>query len=157
MHIAHKKTALLAIAFLALIGIGVSGYALYLHEVPSAASFCNINAVFSCDKVNRSAYAELFGVPIALIGMLGYGFMSLTAVLHAREPHHRRLGNILVASSMGGFGFSGYLTGLEAFVIDAWCLVCLVSQTLILLITAASLFVLLHKWHVPEAPAPDAV
>jgi len=68
----------------------------------------------------------LFGIPVALLGIIGYGFILIATVLKEQR--------FLWLSTIAGFVFSLYLTGLEAFVLHAWCLLCITSQLLILFI-----------------------
>ncbi|MBI4435610.1 vitamin K epoxide reductase family protein [Candidatus Uhrbacteria bacterium] len=118
------------IAGLALVGIALSVYSL-LHKTGfTSGAFCNLNDTFSCDIVNQGPYSELFGIPIAAIGIVGYLFIFLAAVVKGKNPSDRQLSMFLLVAAWGGFLFSLYLSGLEAFVLYAWCIVCLTSQAL---------------------------
>src|SRR5579875_950150 len=70
------------LVILAVAGIVVSSLALQAHystrylELP-----CDINSVWSCGLVNHSRYAVVLGVPVALIGILGYAVLAATAWL----------------------------------------------------------------------------
>jgi uncharacterized membrane protein len=117
-----------AIALLALAGIAVSSVSLYHHFSKSKTSFCNIGQSFNCDLVNRSQYSVVRGVPVALVGILGYLFLLSLATVY-REKAETPF--ILAAGALGGFGFALYLTYIEGFVLHAWCVVCLSSLGLI--------------------------
>jgi len=117
-----------AIALLAAGGIAVSSISLYQHFSKSKTSFCDIGQSFDCDLVNRSQYSVLHGVPVALIGILGYLLIvSLSTVYRekAETPF------ILAGVALAGMGFALYLTYIEGFVLHAWCIVCLSSLALI--------------------------
>ncbi len=133
-----------AVLVLAFLGLGVSSYSRAHKEAFISGSFCTINETFNCDLVNRGEYSDVFGVPVALIGIIGYGLLALAAVLHVKYPTDRGISAFLLLSSFGGLGFSGYLTSLEAFVLKAWCLLCLTSQILILGIFVAALWMWFH-------------
>src|SRR5215467_248215 len=121
-----------AIAILAVAGIAVSSLALYHHFSKSKTSFCNIAQSFDCDLVNRSQYSTFHKVPVALLGILGYlAILSLATVY--REKAETPL--VLGAGALGGLGFALYLTYIEGFVLHAWCILCLSSLALILVIT----------------------
>ena len=76
---------LTTIIFLSIAGIAVSSVSLYHHYGTSKSSYCDFGANFNCDMVNRSIYSEVAGVPVALIGVLGYcGLLSL-ATLYLRK------------------------------------------------------------------------
>jgi uncharacterized membrane protein len=69
-----------------------------------------------------------------MIGVMGYGFIALGAFLKWKNPNDRSLNHFLLFTTISGFLFSLYLSGLEAFVLDTWCLVCLTSQVNIILL-----------------------
>jgi vitamin-K-epoxide reductase (warfarin-sensitive) len=121
-----------AIAVLALLGMIVSAVALQRHYAKSATSFCEFGEKFNCDIVNRSEYSSLMGIPVAGIGLAGYGaLLLLAAVYRAQAETPTRL---LVAAT-AGLGFALYLTYIEGFVLDAWCILCLSSLGAIAAIT----------------------
>jgi uncharacterized membrane protein len=107
---------------LAVLGVGVAGYLVYVHYA-GVEPVCNI--AHGCHKVQTSKYAELAGVPVALLGLLGY-LTILAALLVDGEPG--RMVAALVA--LVGFGFSAYLTYRELFTIDAICQWCVASAVL---------------------------
>ena len=130
-----KRKLLAAIALLSLAGIAVSSFSLYHHYDRSGSSFCNINETFNCDIVNRSVYSTVFGIPVALIGILGYAALLGLATLHRQ---HDNTPKMLLAASLGGMAFALYLTYIEGFILAAWCVLCLSSLGLISLIAVLS-------------------
>lgn len=130
------------IILLAMIGMGVSLYSFLHNQGFAEGEFCNINDTFNCDVVNKGPYSDVFGVPVSLIGVIGYGFIALGGFLKWRKLEDRSLTRFLLIATIGGFLFSLYLSSIEAFVLDTWCLVCLTSQVLIILlmIAAATLY-----------------
>lgn len=122
------RSTAIAVAFL---GVVVSGYALKQHYAPAGTSFCNLSNTFSCDLVNQGPWSEIAGIPVALLGVFAYGFLAAIAI---GRPHGWERWFFLTA--LGGLAFSLYLTYLEAFVIHAWCIVCLASFMLIGISTA---------------------
>jgi uncharacterized membrane protein len=133
------KKILVTIAILALAGVAVSAYALWQHYAPLGAAFCNLNESFSCDLVNKSAYSEFLGIPVAGIGIAGYVVLGVLATAALVRPEWLSAAlPWLLAASLGGLGFSMYLTYLELFVIGAICVLCVTSQALILGITGST-------------------
>jgi vitamin-K-epoxide reductase (warfarin-sensitive) len=126
-----------AIAILAIAGVTVSSISLYHHFSKSKTSFCDIGQSFNCDLVNRSQYSTVRGVPVALPGILGYLLLMSLATVY-REKAETPF--ILAGAALAGFGFALHLTYIEAFVLHAWCILCLSSLAVISTITALSLW-----------------
>lgn len=96
--------------------------------------------------MNKGPYSEVFGIPVALLGVIGYAFLFLGSLLRARQPEDVGLRWFLLLAASGGLAFSLYLTSLEAFVLRTWCVVCLASQVLMI-----SIFILtLLSWREPS-------
>ncbi|MDG1950606.1 MAG: vitamin K epoxide reductase family protein [bacterium] len=126
------------IGIFSLAGVAVSLYQ-WLHKQGfTAGEFCNLNSTFNCDIVNKSSYSEIFGIPVALIGVIGYGFMAVAAFMKTRKPEDKTLSLFLLVASLGAFGFALYLSGIEAFVLHAWCILCLISQLTISVVMVLS-------------------
>ena len=119
---------MLWIAIVAGAGVAVASISLYHHFGSSKTSFCDLGRSFNCDLVNRSVYATVAGVPVALIGILGYLAILAFATVY-RDKAETPL--ILAIASLGGLGFSLYLTYIEAHVLGVWCVLCLSSLALI--------------------------
>lgn len=142
----HLPKFAIAICLLAVLGIVVSAYALHLHYKPAEDSFCNISGTFNCDVVNQSIYAVFMGVPVALIGIIGYVVIIALALMRAKVAS-----GLLLAGAVIGLGFSLYLTYVEAFLLGTYCILCLTSLAVILLITLLSSVRLLTSGRVATA------
>jgi vitamin-K-epoxide reductase (warfarin-sensitive) len=130
-----SRRLLLAISLLAIAGIAVSSVSLYHHYGRSRTSYCDIGENFKCDIVNRSTYSTLLGIPVALIGIIGYlGLVALATVYRSKAETPL----LLLMASIAGLGFALYLTYIEGFVLAAWCILCLSSLALILAICVLS-------------------
>jgi uncharacterized membrane protein len=124
------------VAILAVGGIMVSSVSLQHHYGTSKTQYCEFGQAFNCDVVNRSEYSSILGIPVALIGMLGYGaLLGLTTVY--RERRDTTL--FLFLGALAGLGFALYLTYIEARVLGVWCILCLSSLALITGITGVSI------------------
>ncbi len=126
------------IAVLAVAGILLSAVALQRHYAKSATNFCEFSQKFNCDIVNRSEYSSILGIPVAGIGVVGYGFLLFLSAFwrDLRETPLR-----LLVASFAGWGFALYLTYIEARVLEAWCVLCLASLAIITIIAALSIIV----------------
>jgi uncharacterized membrane protein len=121
-----------AIAVLAVAGIVLSGVSLQRHYAKSASAFCDVGEKFNCDIVNRSEYSSVMGIPVAGIGIVGYGVLLGFATLYrTREETPTRL----LAAAVAGLGFALYLTYIEGYVLGTWCILCLSSLAMIAGIT----------------------
>ena len=131
----RQARLLSAIAVVSLAGIIVSAFSLHHHYATSKSSFCDIGQSFNCDLVNRSEYSTLFGVPVALIGVVGYlAILCLSTVYRSKAEAPR----LLAVTSAFGLSFALYLTYIEAHRLGAWCILCLSSLGLILAIAVLS-------------------
>lgn len=154
------RRLLITIGILALAGVVVSAYALWQHYAPLGSAFCNLGETFSCDLVNKSAFSEVFGIPVALIGILGYvGIGALAVVAYSMvspplpEGVRGQVSNVqcqtlirlLLLASLAGLAFSLSLTYVELFIIGAICVLCITSQALILMITILAVFAFHHR------------
>jgi len=126
------RRLLSTIAVLALAGIVVSAVSLQRHYAKSASRFCDIAESFNCDIVNRSEYSSVMGIPVAAIGVVGYGALLALATTYRSGPN-APIRLLLVAGA--GLAFALYLTYVEGFVLGTWCILCLSSLALIATIT----------------------
>ncbi len=123
----HRRL-MVAVSLVALAGVSVSSVSLYHHFSKSKTSFCDINESFNCDLVNRSIYSTVLGVPVALIGILGYLLILGLATVYRDKAETPVM---LLIVSAAGLGFALYLTYVEAHVLGVWCVLCLTSLALI--------------------------
>lgn len=118
------------IALLALAGVVVSVLALRVHY-STDVSACSINAVWDCGTVNHSPFAEIFHIPVAILGIAGY--LALGALAFTRQRY------LLLLVAIVGMVFALRLTLIEELVLEAWCIYCVISQCIMALITLLSL------------------
>ena len=119
------------ILVLAIAGMIVSGLALKVHYDDPGKEPCSINDKWDCGVVNHSPYAVMFGVPVAALGIAGY---LLIAVLGAARQKTWLLISVLLA-----LAFTLYLTNIERSVLEVWCLYCVISQGIIVILSLLSI------------------
>ena len=144
---ALRRDAALA---LALLGAGIAGYLSWVAVAAEREAFCS--GVGDCAAVQGSRYAEIGGVPIALLGLGMY--LALLALLGARRlwprvragAPPRALSSLAFATALAGALYSAYLTYLELFEIEAICAWCVASAAVVTLIALLS---------APDLRAPD--
>jgi uncharacterized membrane protein len=126
-------------ALVALVGLGDSIYLTvehYRNEIPP----CNV--VQGCEAVLTSAYAEIYGVPLSLLGAAAYFIAFSLALLTAfgNRALWKAYGIQVVLMAI----FTAWLTYLQAYVIGAFCQFCLLSAattfTLLILFVLSKLF-----------------
>jgi uncharacterized membrane protein len=118
---------------LATIGLGLASYLTYVHYAGIKPA---CTAGESCTKVQTSVYSELAGVPVALIGLIGY--VVILGSLLAPETETTRFAT--VAFTVVGFGFSCYLTYRELFSIHAICEWCVASAIVMTILMCLSVW-----------------
>ena len=123
------------VVVLAVCGIVVSSVSLQHHFATSKTAYCDIGENFSCDIVNRSEYSSIFGIPVALIGMLGYAALAGLATVYRERPETPTM---LFGAAAIGLAFALYLTYIEGRVLGVWCILCLGSLALITLTTISA-------------------
>ncbi len=118
------------IAILAVAGVVVSALALQVHY-STGTEPCSINERWDCGVVNHSPFAEIDHIPVAIIGIAGYLALAALALMRQRF--------ILLVAAFIGFSFALHLTFIEEYVLQVWCLYCVISQGIIVLILLLSL------------------
>jgi len=89
-----------------------------------------------CDKVVRSRWAEVFGIPNEIVGMLYYGLLAASYVALGAFPMLRSgliQSGLTVASGFAAL-FSLYLLGIQAFRLKEWCEWCIASTLISIII-----------------------
>jgi uncharacterized membrane protein len=115
--------------FVAAFGIGVASY-IAIEAAGGDAPVC-IAGGHGCQTVSESSYSHLFGVNIAVFGIVGYALLLVTALLRGDLPRMAAFG-----LSLAGFGYSVFLTYLELFKIEAICQWCVASAILMTILFA---------------------
>ena len=140
-----KKQIISTLFVLSLLGLGVSIYSLLHNQGFASGEFCTIGEELNCDVVNKGPYSIMFGIPVSLVGVIGYLFLAVAAAMKLKNPQDKSLTKFLTLASIGGFLFALYLSGIEAFILETWCLLCLVSQATILTIAIFSVLLTVNE------------
>lgn len=111
-----------AIAAATLVGGAVAAYLTYVHY----ADVSPICTTGGCEKVQSSSYAELAGVPVALLGLVAYGAILATTLVRGVPA---AFAGAVVA--LGGAAFSGYLLWAQLARIHAICQWCVGNDVII--------------------------
>jgi vitamin-K-epoxide reductase (warfarin-sensitive) len=153
MQVAMRSAVRYLLLGCCLLGGILSAVSLHNHYSTAATEYCDLNATFNCDLVNRSVYARVFSVPVALIGILGY---LLLFALSLRNGW--RVAVLRLAAAVIGLAFALYLAYVEAYILAMWCLLCIGSMAAISAITLLSGVELRQAWRLAAAaPQPQRI
>ena len=135
-----------------LCGLALSAASLHSHYATSVTSYCDLTQVFNCDIVNRSKFSEIFSIPVALIGLVGYVILFASTV-----KKHRTLELMRFYMSLAGLAFALYLAYIEAHLLRTWCLLCIGSLMAIAGIAIVSAAELWWSGRGKSTPCPGAM
>ena len=119
---------------LTVLGLAVAAYLTYIHYA-GIKPLCGRGGG-GCEIVQTSSYSKLAGVPVALIGLLGY--IAILGSLLVPQNENSRLAT--VAFAVVGFGFSAYLTYRELYSIHHICEYCVSSAVIVTIIMCLSIW-----------------
>ena len=120
---------------LAVLGLLVSIY-MTIFKLTENQKMCLGNG--GCSVVNSSKYAEVYGIPVAIVGIGGY--LAILGILLSERRNsflHQNGTMLLFGLALIGFLFTVYLIYVELALIHALCPFCVTSQ-----ITMTLLFIL---------------
>jgi uncharacterized membrane protein len=138
----EKRLSQLAI-ILTIIGLLVSIY-MTIYKITSNDSMCIGSG--DCKTVNASRYAEVYGIPVAVLGVAGYSAILAVLLLGRRPGFLQQNGTLLFFGlSLTGFLFTSYLIFVEVALIKAYCPFCITSQTAMTLIFIISVIQLVRQ------------
>ncbi len=123
-----------AMIVLTALGLCLAAYLTYVHY-SGTPPLCSTTHN-TCLKVQTSQYATLAGVPVALIGLLGY--IAILCSLLVPDGERARL--LTVVLVLGGFGFSLYLTYRELFTLHEVCEECVTSAVIMTVLACLSVW-----------------
>ena len=129
-----------AIPTLSIIGLGIALYLSYV-EIMHVSAVCG--PIGRCNVVQSSSYAQIMGIPVAVLGAFFYlAVIGIWFLLrHTTGRQYVILANLLLALTIAGTLFSIYLTVIELFVIHAvcaWCLSSAMVSTILMLIVVSA-------------------
>ena len=138
----EKRLSQLAIA-LTVIGLLVSIY-MTIYKYSKIEAMCIGSG--GCNVVNASRYSELYGIPVALFGVIGYAGILAVLLFEQRFDFLQENGSLIFFGlSLTGFLFTLYLIFVEVALIKAYCPFCITSQTVMTLIFILSVIRLVRQ------------
>ena len=111
---------------LSLFGIVLASYLFYNYLAPSPLTLCDVNSTVNCDAVTKGPLAEFAGIPVSLVGLVGYALILVSGILKNKK--------LLLFMSSFGMLFCLRLTYLEIFSLKVFCPVCGLCQLVMLIL-----------------------
>jgi uncharacterized membrane protein len=145
------RTLRIALIVLTTIGMCWAAYLTYVHY-SGEAPICSIKGN-PCSQVQKSVYSELAGIPVALIGAIGY--LAILGTLLASDGENGRFAT--AALTLGGFAFSAYLTYRELFSLHKICEDCVASAVIMTILMCLSVWRFLRGAPALAAVGPTAL
>lgn len=109
---------------LAVAGLAVSAYLTVEHYTASTTLACPDTGVVNCQKVTTSSQSHVFGIPVAVLGLVFFAAMTALNLPRLWRTPDRRLHLVRLTIAAVGVVSVLYLLGVELFVVDAICLWC---------------------------------
>lgn len=137
MTLSARTICWAASAALSLVGLALATYLSVAH-LNGADLACGASG--GCGAVTTSEYSRFLGIPVAMLGVVGYAILllgSLAALGVAQPPAMLKWS--VAAIACVGFAFSAYLTVTQAFLIGSYCVYCLTSASLMTALTVLTL------------------
>jgi uncharacterized membrane protein len=129
-----RRTLRIVMVVLAAAGLALATYLAYVHY--AGIKIACVQGHDECAAVQSSVYSKLGGVPVALMGAIGY--LAILASLLLPENESTRLATLVL--TLGGFGFSVYLTYREVFSLEKICEWCVGSAILLTILMCLSVW-----------------
>jgi len=119
---------------LSVVGIGFASYLFYEYLSAQSFGICAMGPAFNCDAITKGSLSKVMGIPVPLVGLMGYIVILVSAVLKNKK----------LALFMGTFGmlFCLRISFLELFFVKIICPVCLLCQLDMVAIFALSLYLI---------------
>lgn len=127
-----KRLWVVLILLLAFFGLADSAY-LAQSALSGTSLLCNIQNLSGCNVVAASEYSRLFGIPLAIYGVVFYSVVFILAALELLL-YNRVLRRVLQVAAVVGVLFSLYFVFVQEFLIGAFCIYCFVSAVITLFI-----------------------
>jgi len=125
-----------AIIILSVLGILLASYLFYNFLTKPLFESCYFNSRINCDAVTKGSLSTLFGIPVSLIGLIGYIVILLSSIFKKK----------LLVLGMSTFGmiFCLFITYQEVFRLKVICPVCLTCQLVMLIVFLLSIYLNLN-------------
>ncbi len=122
---------------LSIIGILLAVYLFYNYLAKPRFESCYVNSIINCDATTKGSLSTLFGIPVALVGLVGYVVILFSSIFRRKK--------LVLGMSIFGMIFCLYITVQEVFFLHVLCPVCLVCQLVMFTIFVIALYLEFKK------------
>jgi uncharacterized membrane protein len=135
-----RKLLAIVVTVLALLAFGLSSYLTWVTWQQSTVVGCTAGSMVDCDEVLASAWSKWLGIPVSLFGMLTYA--AILALVWPAILMGGGAMTMLLALAMTAAGAGAWFIGMQAFVLQHFCLYCLAVHGCGLLICTVTIFLM---------------
>jgi uncharacterized membrane protein len=134
-----KNSVWKALICLSILGILLASYLFYNFLTKPLIESCYFNSHINCDAVTKGSLSTLFGIPVSLVGLIGYIVILLCSIFKKQ----------LLVLGMVTFGmvFCLFITYQEVFRLKVICPVCLTCQLVMLTVFLLAIYLNVGKKH----------
>ncbi|MGA2911012.1 MAG: vitamin K epoxide reductase family protein [Candidatus Levyibacteriota bacterium] len=135
----NKNSVWKALIWLSILGILLASYLFYNFLTKPLVESCYFNSHINCDAVTKGSLSTLFGIPVSLVGLVGYIIILLSSIFKQK----------LLVLGMTTFGmvFCLFITYQEVFRLKVICPVCLTCQLVMLTVFLLAIYLNVGKKH----------
>ncbi|MCL6094398.1 MAG: vitamin K epoxide reductase family protein [Actinobacteria bacterium] len=105
-------------------GLAVSIYLTLVHYTSAVPLACSDRGIVNCAKVTSSPESVIFGIPVAVFGLVFFAAMITLNLPSSWRNPSKRVAILRMGLAICGIGFVLYLVSVELLVVDAICLWC---------------------------------
>lgn len=127
---------------LSILGIFIMAYLVKVGYGAGDTSFCDLGEGLSCDLVNKSKYAKVFGIPLSGMGVLYFVWVLFIALRSYKPESLEKVALVSIIMLVPSLYLSIWV---EYFVLESFCILCETSKVLMALILVVAFFALRPK------------
>ena len=125
-----------ALIILSVLGILLAVYLFYNFLTKPLLESCYFNSRVNCDAVTKGSLSTLFGIPVSLIGLLGYIIILFSSIFKKKL--------LVLGMSTFGMVFCLFITYQEIFNLKVICPVCLTCQLVMFMVFLLGIYLNLN-------------
>jgi len=131
-----KKNIWKALIGLSILGILLASYLFYNFLTKPLIESCYFNSHVNCDAVTKGSLSTFFGIPVSLIGLVGYITILFSSIFKKKL--------LVLGMSTFGMFFCLFITYRELFILKVICPVCLMCQLVMLIVFLLGIYLNLN-------------